>query len=123
MSIDKLKAAYEAATPGEWKPLRSYEDSDGPYFEIDPDEVVEYEARPYTRIESDHNTVTAAHDLFTFKTADAEFIALAHNMMPKLLNAARVLEIMTDVFNTTKPDPLIAFTTIEQARHALKELI
>lgn len=55
-------------------------------------------------------------------TADAEFIALSHELMPQLLAAADKLRIMVEVFNKKDPEPIVAFAAIEQARHALEEL-
>lgn len=89
--LEELKAAFEASTPGEWKPCRAHEDFDGAYFDIDPDERAAYEARPFIAIRSAAGTVTTAHDLFTLKNQDANFIALAHNLMPALLEAVALL--------------------------------
>lgn len=74
-------------TPGPWKACRSHEEYVGPYFDIDPDEKVGYDARPFTHIESaDGTTVSAAHDLFEFKTPNALLMAAS----PELLAALRI---------------------------------
>lgn len=96
----KLKEMYAAATLGEWKPCRDGEDFDGPYFEIEDEDRVEFEARPFTSIRSSSGTVAAAHDLFTFKSADAEFIALAHNLMPQLFEAVELLKVAAHALET-----------------------
>lgn len=96
--LEKLKELYAAATMGEWKPCRDGEDFDGPYFEIEDEDRVEFEARPFTSIRSSSGTVAAAHDLFTFRGADAEFIALAHNLMPQLLEAGALLGAAREQF-------------------------
>jgi len=85
--LEELKVAYEESTPGEWKPCRIHEDFNGPMFDIDEDERSEYESRPFVRICAESDNVTTNHDLFEFRRADAQFIALAHNLMPQLLKA------------------------------------
>lgn len=85
--FEELQAAFENSTPGEWKPCRSHEDYGGPYFDIDSNERVEYDARPFTSIKTSTDSVVTAHDLFAFRNQDAHFIALAHNLMPQLLDA------------------------------------
>ena len=90
--LEQLKAAYEAATPGEWKPCREHEGFDGPMFDLDADERSEYESRPFVRICAESDNVTTNHDLFEFRRTDANFIALAHNMMPQLLEAVEALK-------------------------------
>ena len=74
-----------ARTRGTLKPLRSHEDFDGPYFEIEPDEKVEYEARPFVRLATTTGqTVATAHDLFEFKPGDAERLCLCWNTLEGL---------------------------------------
>lgn len=89
--LEQLKAAYEAATPGEWRPCREHEAFDGPMFDIDDDERQEYESRPFVRICAAPGNVTTNHDLFVFKPGNAELIALAHNTIPLLLEAVELL--------------------------------
>ena len=73
-----------AITAGPWKACRSHEDFAGPYWEEDePDEKATLDAKPFTSIDSASNTVANAHDLFTFKSADALAIAA----LPALLAA------------------------------------
>lgn len=72
-------------TKGPWKAVRSHEEFAGPYFDIDPEERAEYDARPFTGIESAAGQkVVTAHDLFEFKKADALAIA----KVPELLETA-----------------------------------
>lgn len=90
--IEELRAAYEAATGGEWKPCRAHEGYEGAYFHIDPEEQAEYDACPFVSIDAPTGTVVKAHDLFELERANANFIALAHNLMPALLEAVKALE-------------------------------
>lgn len=73
----------EKFTPGPWKACRAHEDFDGPLYDIDEDEVETYEAKPFVGICSEHETITAAHDLFWFKKENAHLIAAA----PEIYNA------------------------------------
>lgn len=78
----------ETYTPGPWKACRAHEGFDGPYYDIDPDERAEYDAKPFVSIEAKGGErVTNAHDLFTFKPANARLIAAA----PELLEALKAL--------------------------------
>ena len=73
--LEELKAALEAATPGEWETNQDVDITSGVKFvatALYPDSEVA------TQIEYNN----------------ADFIALAHNMMPQLLEAARLLEVM-----------------------------
>ena len=70
--IEKLKAAYEAATPGEWDA-----DRDGCVYSGKDTMIVGDYSRSHSRARE-----------------DATFIALAHNTMPALLEA---VELLTDV--------------------------
>ena len=71
--LEELKAAYEAATPGEW-----WEDDDG--F------VAAGQGDSYRTV------ADARCDVAPFSDANTEFIALAHNLMPTLLEAIDLLE-------------------------------
>ena len=71
--LNELKAAYEAATPGEW-----WEDDDG------------FVAAGHG--DSYRTVADARCDVAPFSDANTEFIALAHNMMPNLLEAVEHLE-------------------------------
>lgn len=95
--LEELKAAYGAATPGEWKACRSHEEFTGLMFEIDEEDRVYYESRPFTHIRTETETVAAAHDLFEFERTDATFIALSHNLMPALLEAVEKLEYLNSL--------------------------
>ena len=66
-------------TPTPYKACKSHEDFNGPYFDIEEEDRAEYDAKPYTSIESASGIVCNAHDLFTFKPGDAEFIVEACN--------------------------------------------
>lgn len=58
------------------KALRSWE----PYFEPDADELAEYMAQPFTRIEdADGESIINAHDCFEFKPGHAERIVACLN--------------------------------------------
>ena len=72
-NLEELKAAYVAATPGEWR-----EDDDGFIVSGNWD---------------DYKTVVDARcDKEPFADANTAFIALAHNLMPTLLEAVGVLK-------------------------------
>ena len=99
--LEELKAALEAATPGEWV-------STGVVVAVPGDGGMDYLLQGRSDgVRNDPNI---------------EFAALAHNMMPTLLEAADKLRIMETVFSKKDPDPLAAFAAIEQARHVLEEL-
>lgn len=76
-----------ARTRGTLRPLRAHEDFDGPYFEIEPEEKAEYDARPYVRLATATATVATAHDLFEFKPGDAERLCLCWNTLEGFDNA------------------------------------
>ena len=71
--LNELKVAYEAATPGEW-----WEDDDG------------FVAAGHG--DSYRTVADARCDVAPFSDANTEFIALAHNLMPTLLEAVGLLE-------------------------------
>lgn len=104
------------ATPLPWKAKRSWED----YIEPDTDEMQEYMARPYTRIEEASirsRTVVTAHDCFTFTPGDAEYIVTACNALPALVAALEKIIHVTS--NST--DTASSLANIE-ATSALKSL-
>ena len=73
--LEELKVAYEAATPGEWT---------APGFNSQGGKVACLLDNPYgLRLVSGN-----------FKRTDATFIALAHNLMPALLEAVNLLETL-----------------------------
>ena len=102
MSIEELKAAYAATEQKEWQALPTA------HFQA------------VVCLTDAGNDVRSICEVDT--KANSEFIALAHNLMPKLIKAADQLRIMVEVFNTGKPDPLVAFVAIEQARGILEKL-
>ena len=71
--LEQLKVAYEAATPGEWT---------APGFNSQGGKVACLLDNP------DGLRLVSGN----FKRPDATFIALAHNMMPTLLEAVEMLE-------------------------------
>ena len=78
-------------TPTPYKACKSHEDFNGPFFDLEEEDRAEYDAKPYTSIESASGIVCNAHDLFTFRQGDAEFIVKACNSydkMRELLSAA-----------------------------------
>ena len=89
--IEELKAAYAAATPGEWlsregdtlNPERIY----GVVKVLSPDQHG-CDPSDGERTEVIVEVYPTAHDE---GKVDAEFIALAHNMMPQLLEAVETL--------------------------------
>lgn len=71
---------------GPWKPVRAHECYSGPYFNIEPEERAEYDARPFIGIEAaDGTRLVCAHDCFEFKPGVAELFAA----VPELLEALR----------------------------------
>ncbi len=77
-----------ARTRGVLVPLRAHEDTDGPYFDIEPDEQADYDARPFVRLATtEGETVATAHDLFEFKPGDAERLVLCWNAMEHMDDA------------------------------------
>lgn len=94
--IEELRAAYEAATPGEWfarkgdtfNPARTY----GIVRVLSPDEHgCDPEDRERTEVIAE--VFDTAHDE---GRADAHFIALMKNALPALIAAARALEDLVD---------------------------
>ena len=76
--LEELKAAYEASTPGEWE-QKGYDDI-GRYVQtLDAGEVCSMKRGKFKQIQG-----------LEYRS-NAIFIALAHNMMPLLLNAATLL--------------------------------
>lgn len=77
-------------------PVRALRNWEGYGWEPDEDELVEYQARPFTRIEdADGATVVNAHDLFEFRPGHAETIVA-------LLNACEGIEDPRDVIAGTQ---------------------
>ena len=76
--LEELKAAYEAATPGEWD-----------YF------VASNADRPNSQVldSADDNLLTHSKGITGRAQSDVMFIALAHNLMPTLLEAVDLLEL------------------------------
>ena len=95
--LEELKAAYAAATPGEWlsregdtlNPERIY----GVVKVLSPDQHG-CDPSDGERTEVIVEVYPTAHDE---GKADAEFIALAHNLMPQLLEAVELLKEVGDV--------------------------
>ena len=79
--LEQLKVAYEAATPGEWRPL--LEGSEVP--------------QEYVALIGDCGAcgVSTELPLGDQCNSDSAFIALAHNMMPTLLEAIDLLETVS----------------------------
>lgn len=71
--IEELKAALEAATPGEWRTFEDDESTD--VMDKHGDHIL---------------TMCGLND-----SRDAAFIALAHNLMPTLLEAVELLETVS----------------------------
>ena len=75
--IEELKAAFEAATSGEWEPLMTCG-----------------ELHVCTPVNEGCDVGTVC---VPYERSDAQFIALAHNAMPMLLEAVERLEAMQRV--------------------------
>ena len=78
--LEELKVAYEAATPGEWD------------FVVADNAVV-----PFTSVVDSDGEMLLRHRYGVSGKAqrDMQFIALAHNLMPTLLEAAELLETVS----------------------------
>ena len=75
--LEELKAAYEAATPGEWVTGKG---------------GTAYYPLQIRCVSSDWDSLIAAfHSWDAQKESNANFIALAHNLMPQLLEAVETL--------------------------------
>lgn len=78
--LEELKAAYEAATPGEWVTGKG---------------GTAYYPLQIRCVSSDWDSLIAAfHSWDAQKESNAVFIALAHNLMPALLEAVNLLETL-----------------------------
>ena len=77
--IEELKAAYDAAAQGEWDWHQGTNDNG--------DEFVTVEYHPDEFPEEAHIILSELTDL----TEDVEFIALAHNTMPTLIEVAQAM--------------------------------
>lgn len=96
--LEELKAAYEAATPGEWEPLMTCG-----------------ELHVCTPVNEGCDVGTIC---VPYERPDATFIALSHNLMPTLLEAveaAQNLVAMKGRYNTE-----IAYGRLEQTLEKLK---
>jgi hypothetical protein len=105
-TIDKLKAAYEAATPGEWikgspqEPNMAYVGTgDGGWLGL---------AALYGDTEDE------AH-------ANAEFITLAYNHMPDLLEAVEILEALCEWIDDDLVDAGVVDADAVESMRALIE--
>jgi hypothetical protein len=91
---DEMKAAYEAATPGVWF-VRHSKNQENLFFVQAP------RIKP-----TDPYDVEVLGDdtaLYPTKLADARFIAMAHEMMPRLLEAVAALERCAVLFDEALP--------------------
>ena len=88
--LEELKAALEAATPGEWavKQEREYRACNSRVL-CDKGYTV---AEGYS---SDSATTKTYNELWTEAEGNTTFIALAHNLMPTLLEAVELLETVS----------------------------
>ena len=87
MSINKLAIAYRAATPGTW----------GRTTDDDGLEHVWTDERMYQGVEI-VTTIIYPNSAEELKTVDAEFIVLAHNKMPALLEMYDLLKATVALF-------------------------
>ena len=77
--LEELKAALEAATPGEWEPLMTCG-----------------ELHVCTPVNEGCDVGTIC---VPYERPDATFIALAHNLMPQLLEAVEVLKAVVPLMD------------------------
>lgn len=71
-------------TPGPWKACRSHETFHGPMWDIEPDELADYEYSPFVSIEAESGAVVRSHDLFKITPANARLIASAPELLAAL---------------------------------------
>jgi hypothetical protein len=93
--INKLKAAYAATTPGEWDCFTFTECEGGRVFvnehwdeedqETYVDEIVQFDGQPD-------------------QAANMEFIALAHNNMPALLEMYGLIKEVVEIYDNLAPE-------------------
>lgn len=82
--LEKLKAAYAATTPGEWE------------YSDDMSAVVVFAEHRFKAV-ADFGKIDGS-------APDANFIALAHNVMPKILKVLEFLETVSGI--TTEAEDL-----------------
>lgn len=80
MSIEKLKAAYKAATPGEWDWHLG--------TSVEQDDLATVELHPKYAPEDVVVMLQGGGE----QAANVEFIALVHNLMPQLLDALYLVQ-------------------------------
>lgn len=87
--LEELKAAYGVATPGEWDYV-----------------VAESAETPSSFVVDEEGEHTLRHRYGVTRKAqrDVDFIALAHNLMPALLEAATELARFIDYLDTASGD-------------------
>lgn len=88
--LEELEAAYGAATPGEWVTGKG---------------GTAYYPLQIRCVSSDWDSLIAAfHSWDAQKESNAKFIALAHNLMPTLIEAATELAKFIDYLDTASGD-------------------
>ena len=92
--LEKLKAALAAATPGQWavKQEREYKACNSRVL-CDKGYTV---AQGYS---SDSATTKTYNELWAEAEGNTNFIALAHNLMPQLLEAVEVLKAVVPLMD------------------------
>jgi hypothetical protein len=118
--LEELKAAWDAATPGEWEDWSSANPAEGP--DADP---MPYRIDVLGALGPNHDLVTAWVD----NEADAQLIALMKNNLPALLKAVEALAwIVTfcsehpEWFGEGTPDEGAEYEWLAHSRAALEKL-
>lgn len=110
-------------TPEPWRAARAHEGADGPYWDIEPEERAEYDAKPYTTIYGGNGmVVTNAHDLFTFRPGDAERIVACVNACEGIENPEAVRDAIAVMAKMPQPGDFQFLGKTEWADETLRWL-
>ena len=84
--LEELKAAYDAATPGEWTVKQQRE------YRVCNSRVICDKGYAVAQGYSSDSNHKAYKDLWAEAEGNTAFTALAHNLMPQLLEAVELIE-------------------------------
>ena len=104
--LEELKAAYEAATPGEWNNTEQSNGLNSVYGNCQFDSMADADLIAFDLRNGD----------------DAEFIALAHSLMPQLLEAVEALKAVKGAL-AGNPQVHVGNTTVHYAYHKANSVL